>query len=217
MSKQFKIRLAIADDHQIVIDGLAAALNNFPQFEIVITANSGVDILEQFKTKTADILLTDVMMPGMSGQQLAGAVRANYPSVGIIALSMSGNGHIVDEMIKAADINAYLLKQCGINELVNAIETVFDGGQHFDPQVLEDLARHGKIQDEVKSVHLTLREKEIIALMEKDLSNKEMSSQLSISIRTVETHRKNIFRKTGTNNLLSLVKWAYEHSILTSE
>lgn len=217
MPKPIIIKLAIADDHQIVIDGLVAALKNFPQFEIVVTANSGFDILEQLEINKIDILLTDVMMPGMSGQQLASNVRTKYPSVGIIALSMSGNGHIVDEMVKAADINGYLLKQCGINELANAIETVYDGGQHFDPKVLEDLARHEKNLDAVKSVHLTLREIQIITLMEKDLSNKEISSQLSISIRTVETHRKNIFRKTGTNNLLSLVKWAYEHSILSSE
>lgn len=216
MSKDFKIRLAIADDHQIVIDGLAAALSNFSQFEIIITGNSGLEILELLKNNSIDILLTDVMMPGMNGQQLAHTVRTTYPLVGIIALSMSGNGHIVDEMINDADINGYLLKQCGINELVTAIETVFDGGQYFDPKVMEDLARHGRIKDEVRAVHLTLREKQIIELMENDLSNKEISSQLSISIRTVETHRKNIFRKTGTNNVLSLVKWAYEHSILST-
>lgn len=212
MSASAKIKIAITDDHQIVIDGLSAALRNFPHIEIVATATSGASIIEHLKTTQTDILLTDVMMPGMDGAELSQSAKEQFPELRIIALSMNGNGDQVEKMIPFID--AYLLKQCGIGELVNAIETVYDGGTYFDPSVQEERLRHRRLQQNIKETGITPREKQIIQLMEKDFSNKEISSQLCISIRTVETHRKNILRKTGTSNVLTLIKWAYEQKLL---
>ncbi|RZK72846.1 MAG: response regulator transcription factor [Pedobacter sp.] len=212
--KDLTIRLAIADDHQIVIDGLCAALKNFPFLSVVATHTNGIALLESLKINPVDILLTDVMMPGISGLELAVAVRKNFPSVKIIALSMSGSGLLVEEMIQKAAIEGYLLKHCGIEELTTAIQKVFQGERYFQETVLDELSKYNLLKGEITAVRLTSREKEIIALMEKDCGNKQIADSLFISVRTVETHRKNIFRKTGTNNLLSLVKWAYERKIL---
>src|SRR5690606_15060191 len=99
-------------------------------------------------------------------------------------------------------------------ELAAAIDKVYHGGIYFQDIILEELRIQSGLNTELEETRLTTREKQIIALMEKDLSNKEIAANLNIAVRTVETHRKNIFRKTGTNNLLSLVKWAYEHHIL---
>ena len=212
--KDLTIRLAIADDHQIVIDGLCAALKNFPFLSVVATHTNGIALLESLKINPVDILLTDVMMPGISGLELAVAVRKNFPGVKIIALSMSGSGLLVEEMIKKAAIEGYLLKHCGIEELTKAIQNVFQGEHYFQETVLDELSKYNLLKGEITTIRLTSREKEIIALMEKDCGNKQIADSLFISVRTVETHRKNIFRKTGTNNLLSLVKWAYERKIL---
>ena len=214
MSTHLKIRLAIADDHQIVIDGLCAALMNFTDLSINATNTDGLLLLEELATTPIDILLTDVMMPQISGIELAVEVKKRFPAIKIIALSMSGSGLLVEEMMTKAAIEGYLLKHCGIDELRNAIETVFSGGTYFQPTVLDELSKHIKLKQQTSAVRLTQREKEIIALMEKDRSNKQIADQLFISVRTVETHRKNIFRKTGTNNLLGLVKRAYEHKLL---
>lgn len=153
-------------------------------------------------------------MEGMSGQQLAKQVRKLYPEIKIIALSMSGVGEIVEEMINDADISGYLLKQTGKQELVDAIKKVYKGGIYFQPQILDELAKQANIKTETDTAHLTIREKEIILLLEKNLSSKEIAEQLFISVRTVETHRKNILKKTDTNNTLSLLKWAKDHKIL---
>ena len=212
--KDLTIRLAIADDHQIVIDGLCAALKNFPFLSVVATHTNGIALLESLKINPVDILLTDVMMPGISGLELAVAVRKNFPGVKIIALSMSGSGLLVEEMIQKAAIEGYLLKHCGIEELTKAIQNVFQGEHYFQETVLDELSKYNLLKGEITTIRLTSREKEIIALMEKDCGNKQIADSLFISVRTVETHRKNIFRKTGTNNLLSLVKWAYERKIL---
>ena len=208
------IRLAIADDHQIVIDGLAAALKEYKHLSIVLTGVTGEQVIELLSKQEVDILITDMMMPGMDGQQLAEEVRKRYPAIRIMALSMSGSGYMVDDLIRKVSIDGYLLKQCGITELVHAIEIVYAGGTYFQASVTEELAKVSRQHDDLNNTRLTPREKQIIALMERDLSNKEISATLFISVRTVETHRKNIFSKTGTNNVLTLVKWAYEHNIL---
>ena len=211
---QEKINIALVDDHQIIIDGLISLLKKHPSINILHTANNGEVMLQQLKQQPVDILLTDVMMPGMSGQQLAKQVKQQFPAIKIIALSMSGQGDIVEEMINEADIAGYVLKQTNANELAEAISKIYNGGVYFHEDVLKELETQANIRKEVEAVHITNREKQLIALIEKDLTNKEIAEVLTISPLTVETHRKNIFRKTGTNNALSLVKWAYEHKIL---
>jgi two-component system, NarL family, nitrate/nitrite response regulator NarL len=214
MSNNNKIRLAMVDDHQIIIDGITALLKEDKELDIVITANSAEAMLQLLYKNEVDILLTDVVMDGMSGQQLAKEVKNIFPHIKIIALSMSGVGETVEEMINDADISGYLLKQTGKQELVEAIKKVFNGEQYFQPLVLDELAKQANIKIQTTAAHLTLREKEIIQLLEKDLSNKEIAETLFLSVLTVETHRKNILRKTDTKNLLSLIKWAYEHKII---
>lgn len=215
MTQTEKIKIAITDDHQIIIDGLIALLKEHPSIGIAVTANEGSKMLQLLETNPVDILLTDVMMPGMNGRQLAKAVKQKFPSVKIIALSMSGQGDIVEEMINEADIAGYLLKQTSGTELAGAITKVYNGGEYFHEDVLKELETQANLRKEVEAIHITNREKQLLALIEKDLSNKEIAEALCISLHTVETHRKNIFRKTGTNNALSLVKWAYEHKVLT--
>jgi len=215
MTDSNKIKVALVDDHQIVIDGLKAVLHQQQQVEIVVTANSGQEILIKLQQHPVDILLSDVMMEGMNGQQLARAVKQQFPHIKIIALSMSGAGDIVEEMINDADIHGYLLKQTDKEELLQAILKVHNGGQYFQPQILAALEQQSNRAKQVSDTRLTSREIEIIRLMEQDLSNKQLAEVLNISIRTVETHRKNIFKKTNTNNVLTLVKWAYEHQLLS--
>ena len=214
---QEKINIALVDDHQIIIDGLVSLLKQHRSINILHTANDGETMLQQLQQQPVDILLTDVMMPGMSGQQLAKQVKQQFPSIKIIALSMSGQGDVVEEMINEADIAGYVLKQTNASELAGAISKVYNGGVYFHEEVLAALETQANRRKEVEAVHITNREKQLIALMEKNLTNKEIADVLCISPLTVETHRKNIFRKTGTNNALSLVKWAYEHKILLSK
>ena len=214
MNKTNKIKLALVDDHQIVIDGLIALLDKEKNIEIVATANSGIVMLQLLHQNNVDILLSDVVMDDMSGQQLAKEVGRLFPHIKIIALSMSGVGEVVEEMINDADISGYLLKQTGKDELVAAIEKVNSGGIYFQQKILDELEKQSSLRKTLNEVHITLREKEIIVLMEKDFSNKQIADKLDISVRTVETHRKNILKKTGTNNLLSLLKWAYEHKVI---
>jgi len=209
-----KVSLALVDDHQIVIDGLMALLKGEHRYEFAFATTEPKTVLENLKKHHVDVLLTDVMMPDMPGNELAKQVRKHFPDMKILALSMSGQGEIVNEMINDADISGYVLKNIGKNELVTAIEKIAGGGIYFSESVLEELRKLSNRKKENEQAHLTDREVEIIRLIEKEYSNKQIAEALFISERTVETHRKNIFRKTNTNSVIGLVKYAYEHKLI---
>ena len=208
------IRIAVVDDHQIVIDGIKALLNNYPNFVVVADTISSVKMLGLLDEISVDILLTDIMMPEMSGQLLAKNVRQQHPEIKIIALSMSGQGEVVSEMINDADISGYVLKNIGKEELAAVITKVAQGGIYFSGEVLQELQNFTAIKRVNTEVNITTRELEIIKLIAQDLSNKSIANQLFISERTVETHRKNIFRKTNSNSVIGLLKYATEHRLL---
>jgi len=134
--------------------------------------------------------------------------------VKILALSMSGQGDLVNEMIEDADISGYVLKNIGKQELITALEKIAGGGIYFCDEVLDELQRTSQRKKQHAEAHLTDREVEIIRLIEKEYDNKLIAETLFISERTVETHRKNIFRKTSTNSVIGLVKYAYEHKLI---
>jgi len=212
--KQNKITLALVDDHQIVIDGLTSLLKGHENFNFAFATTDSTEVLAKIKANPIDILLTDVMMPKLPGNQLAKKVKESFPEVKILALSMSGQGDLVNEMIEDADISGYVLKNIGKQELIRAIEKIAAGGIYFSEEVIDELQRNSQRKKQKEEAHLTAREIEIIRLIEKELNNKQIAETLFISERTVETHRKNIFRKTETNSVIGLVKFAYEHKLI---
>ncbi len=212
--KTGKITLGLVDDHQIVIDGLTSLLKGNDQFEFAFATTNSNDVVSKINSTPIDILLTDIMMPQLSGSQLAKEVKQKFPKVRILALSMSGQGDLVNEMIEDSDIAGYVLKNIGKQELVNAIEKIANGGIYFSDEVLDELERSSKRKKQNDEVHLTAREIEIIKLIEKEFNNKMIAESLYISERTVETHRKNIFRKTNMNSVIGLVKYAYLNKLV---
>ena len=212
--KTKKISLAIVDDHQIVIDGLKSLLHGHDQFEVLIECTRPLEMIALIEKQSIDILMTDVMMPGLNGAELSKLVHQRFPEIKILALSMSGQGDLVNQMIDDADISGYVLKNIGKQELVKALEKISGGGIYFSEEVLHEMTRASEMKKENAEAHLTGREIEIIQLIEKELSNKQIAERLFLSERTVETHRKNIFRKTNTSSVIGLVKYAYEHKLI---
>lgn len=212
--KNRKITLALVDDHQIVIDGLTSLLKGHEKFNFAFATTNSGEVVDKMADTQVDVLLTDVMMPKLPGNQLAKQVKEKYPEVKILALSMSGQGDMVNEMINDADISGYVLKNIGKQELVNALEKIANGGIYFSEEVIDELQRASNRRKQKEEAHLTSREVEIIQLIEKEFNNKQIAETLFISERTVETHRKNIFRKTNTNSVIGLVKYAYEHKLI---
>lgn len=212
--KSDTITLALVDDHQIVIDGLTSLLKGEAKFNFAFATTNSSEVVNRISETPVDILLTDVMMPILPGNQLAKQVRQKFPDIKILALSMSGQGDLVNEMINDADISGYVLKNIGKQELVKAIEKIAAGGIYFSEEVIDELQKASQRKKQKEEAHLTARELDIIRLIEKEFNNKLIAETLFISERTVETHRKNIFRKTNTNSVIGLVKYAYEHKLI---
>ena len=212
-----KINIAIADDHQIVIDGIKSLLKSNQFFQVVLECTQPEMMPELLANKKVDVLLTDIMMPVMNGAELAKIVKSRFPEIKILALSMSGEGALVNQMIDESNISGYVLKNIGQEELVHAIQKISSGGVYFSKEVLAEMIRDAeKRKVPSPEIPLTIREVEIIKLMEQEMNNRQIADKLFISERTVETHRKNIYRKTKTSSLLGLVKYAYEHKIANS-
>jgi two-component system, NarL family, nitrate/nitrite response regulator NarL len=212
--KHEKITLALVDDHRIVIDGLMSLLKGHEKFQFAFATTDPREVIDKLHEQPVDVLLTDVMMPGLNGNLLAKKVRENFPGIKILALSMSGQGDLINEMINDADISGYVLKNIGKQELIRAIEKIAGGSVYFSEEVIEELKRTSQRRKQNEDAHLTDREIEIIRLIEKEYNNRQIAEALFISERTVETHRKNIFRKTNTNSVIGLVKYAYEHKLV---
>lgn len=209
-----KINIAIVDDHQIVIDGLKSLLKANEDFNVILECTRPEMMPDLLDKQHIDVLLTDIMMPVMTGAELAKIVKHKFPQIRILALSMSGQGDLVNKMIDESDISGYVLKNIGQDELLFAIEKISTGGVYFSKEVLDEIVKDAKkTKETVAEIPLTIREIEIIKLIEQEKNNKQIAEVLFISERTVETHRKNIYRKTKTSSLIGLVKYAYGHKI----
>lgn len=212
--KENRIILALVDDHQIVIDGLMSLLKGHERFVFAFATTDPTEVVNKLDTQPVDILLTDIMMPRLPGNELAKIVKHKFPQIKILALSMNGTGDLVNEMINEANVGGYVLKNIGKKELITALEKIAAGGIYFSEEVIQELQQTDQRKKENEEARLTSRELEIIGLIEKEFSNKQIAETLFISERTVETHRKNIFRKTNTNSVIGLVKYAYEHRLV---
>lgn len=201
------IKIAIVDDHQIVIDGLQLLLESAPQVQVVSVATNGFELLEQLQKKIIDpdILILDLMMPVISGYEFSLIMKKEFPHVKVMILSMNLDGKVVGELIENAAIEGFLSKSISKKELIGAIEKVYEGGQYFSEEVIKELEKYAKIEDQREEFRLSARELEVIGLIAKGCTNKQIAAHLFLSEKTVETHRKNIFRKTQTHNVGSLL------------
>lgn len=204
-------KIFIVDDHQMVIDGLSMLIKAVPGFEIAGVSNDPEKAMDLLKETSVDILLTDVSMTGMSGAELTRHVRKQYPDIKVLALSMFGDSMVVSEMMDAG-VSGFILKNTGIQELEEALKKVAAGGNYYSADITKRLVESYK--DNQEGNHLTDREIEIIRMIEREYSNKQIAHLLFISERTIETHRKNIFRKTNTQTVVGLLKYAYERKII---
>ena len=207
-----KIKLVLVDDHQMLLDGLAALLRGEQRFDLVGLCNNAKYALELIETTAPDIVITDINMPEISGVELTRMIRKYYPKIKVLALSMFGERSTISEMLEAG-ISGYILKNTGKEELIKALIKVQEGGMYFSYEINEELiksiSQKAEIKEEIQ-VRLTERELEIVKLIAAEKSNLEIATQLFISERTVETHRKNIFRKTNTKGVVGLLKLAME-------
>lgn len=211
------INLVLADDHQIILDGISNLLSEEVDIEIIAECNNGEEVLTFLKSNQPDILLLDLDMPIMNGMECAEKVKAQYPDVKIAILTMHEEKALIQKFI-ALGVQGYFLKTIKKKELIHAIRTIDDGDEYFPSAVTKALVSPQKeLVDVTQSPllnDLTNRELEIIKLVASGSTNKEIGNQLHISPRTADTHRTNIMRKLELKNVADLVRFAFQNKLI---
>ncbi|CTQ51005.1 response regulator transcription factor [Jannaschia donghaensis] len=202
------IRVMIVDDHPMVVDGMRALLETYDDLSVVGTFRNGRDAIEQVATLTPDVILLDLNMPEMNGLAATEILRDRHPQVAILILSM----HDAPEYVATAlrhGASGYCLKDQPTEEIRRAIDTVLRGDRYLCPgaETALEPSTDG-------SEPLTSREQTILLLLAQGRSNKQVAGELDISVRTVETHRKNLKRKLGIATTAGLTRYAMEHGVL---
>lgn len=205
------MKIYLTDDHAILLGGLIKILSTEEDFEVVGSAGNVAETLDDLTRLNVDLLITDYNLPDDDGLTLVRRARTKYPSLKIIVLSMHDEAHLIKEILKEG-VDGYILKKDSHEELVNAVRAVKNGRVYLSSDVNTMLMKGLHSNDEQRL--LTDREREILKLIAREYTNKQMAEELFISERTVETHRKNIFRKTKTNNLVGLIKFAYANNLI---
>ena len=218
MSIHKKIKLCLVDDHQIVIDGIRGYLKNEKDIQLIGVATNANEAMEILKRKTVDIIITDISMSDISGIQLSRMIRLEYPEIKIIALSMHSDLATVSEAIQAG-VSGYLLKNMAKEELITAIHKIYNKEVYYSPQISNSLIdtfvkKKSTSDSEQEVITLTQREIEILKMIGNEFSNRKIANELHISERTVEFHRKNLFAKTNSKNIIGLIKYAYHHKLI---
>lgn len=209
-----EIRILIVDDHQIILDGLTSLLSSEGDFRVVGTAINGKEALETLNILTVDVVLMDIDMPIMNGLDAAGKIKRKPDAPKIIILSMHKDSGMVKNLIEMG-VDGYLIKNSGKEEMVNAIRQVAQGKKVFSSDVTMSLIGNQEGSGKSKAgIDLTEREIEILRLIVDGFSNKEIGEQLYISHRTVDTHRTNMMKKLGVNNIAGLVSFAIKNKIV---
>jgi DNA-binding NarL/FixJ family response regulator len=212
--KRKKIRMAIAEDHQMVIDGILSMLHKHEYFKAVIFTTNPKELLRQMACTPVDILFADITMLYRHGYELANKVKELFPRVKMVAFFEKGQTTIVNTMIEEGTLSGYVLKSTDKQTLTKTLEHMVEHIYSNDKTLQEIPSPAVSLRKEAPETHLTGRELEVIRLIEQEYSNKQIAERLFISERTVETHRKNIFRKTKTNSVIGLIKYAYEHKLV---
>ncbi|MCH7413453.1 response regulator transcription factor [Belliella sp. R4-6] len=205
------MKIFLVDDHAILLDGIKSILEREPALKVIGEANTAEIALEFIKQNEVELLITDFNLPEMDGLALVRLVKKISPKTKIIMLSMHDEVHLVKEILKEG-IDGYILKNDSHKELLSAITAVNAGKIYLSNDINKIIINSLQFPDEERM--LTDREREILKLIAKEFSNRDIADQLFISERTVETHRKNIFRKTKTNSLVGLIKFAYANNLI---
>lgn len=205
------IRIAIADDHQMFIDGIHSILESVAHIQIVAEAENGLELIKAVEKYSPDIVLTDIRMPGMDGVAAVKYLSENHPNIPVLVLSMFDQEEDILEMLKAG-ASGYLLKKAGKRELLTAIESLLNDRPYYSPSIEADLRKKIGNQElfEPQSP-LTKREREILKLLARGKTSRQIANELVISKYTVDTHRKNIHKKLDIKTNTGLVRYALDN------
>ncbi len=214
MSENQTITIALVDDHDMIHNGVQLLLRKDNRYQILHQSYDGSECLDKLADQPVDLILSDISMPAMDGLTLTKIVKDQYPEIKVLLLTMHNEDEIIYDAIDA-NADGYVLKNTTSKELKYAIEKVIDGGIHYSDEIIEKITKglqHHK--KEKVEISLTERELEVVQLLCDEYTTKEIAQKLFLSPNTIETHRKNILKKTGCRSTVGLVRFAILHQLI---
>jgi two-component system response regulator NreC len=206
-----KLKILLADDHALMRDGLISLINSQPDMEVVGDASDGMEALAQVELTAPDVVLMDISMPVLDGIQTTARLKRLHPQIKVLALSAYDNQVYLRQLLEAG-ASGYVLKRTAAKGLIEAIRLVAGGGTYLDPELVgmieRDADKRVKLRGESVRGDLTGREQEILIMVAKGHTNKEISAHLGISVKTVEVHKGNILSKLDLKNRADVVRYA---------
>lgn len=214
------INILLVDDHDIVRDGLKTLLEDEEEFNVVAEAQNGDEAVEACRQYDVDFIIMDINMPGTNGIEATKKIKEEHSEIKILALTMMDEDQHIRQMIEAG-ASGYILKSSNRDELVDAITSILEGQHYFSEEasrsVMMDLVQGNTDKTGSDPGKLTEREIQILELIVKQYTNQQIADELYISIRTVDSHRRNLLQKTGAKNTAGLVTYAIKHDLVELE
>jgi DNA-binding NarL/FixJ family response regulator len=215
MKSTNKFAILLADDHEIMLDGLSAIINAEPTLQVIDVARNGSELVAKYEQLLADLCIVDLDMPVMNGLQASELLIKKHEDIKIIILTMHKENSIL-KRLKAMGIKGYVLKTCDSDELLFAIKQVLKGKTYFSEGIISEypLAQETETSDMAKISQLTKRELEIVKLLCEGLSNIKIAEKLYLSPSTVDNHRASIMRKLDVHNIVELTRFCLGNRLL---
>ena len=208
------IRIALADDHAIVTGGIKQMLSTTSNISVVATVSNANDLMEMLRVTTLDLLITDLSMLGVSGVELVEKVRRQYPQMPVLVLSMHNEAPIVSRALKAGAAG-YVTKDSEPEVLISAIRTIAGGGRYIDPVLVDKVVFDMQKPEGDSLQSLSDRELQVLTLFARGSGLKEIAGHLSVSPKTISTHKMRLMQKLGISNNAELIRFAVQHGLVT--
>ncbi|HNW49741.1 MAG TPA: response regulator transcription factor [Prolixibacteraceae bacterium] len=204
------MKIAIVDDHTILRNGLKMLLRDMQNTEVVIEASNGKEFIDQLQHVVPDLVIIDINMPVMKGDEAVKIARQMHPNLKVIVLSMNSEEQFF-KIMNDLGVDGYIIKESDYDELEHAIETVMKGGKYFSQELLLNMVNNRAPNT---NIQLTEREQTVLNFLCRGFSANEIADKLFISPRTVEKHRSDLLLRTGTPNSVSLVVFAIKNALV---
>lgn len=214
------MRIMVVDDHQLTRQGLCSLIEDSPQLNLVAEAGDGRSALRKINSTRPHVVVMDLAMPDMNGIEATRQIHRDYPEIKILALSMHTDKEYVRQAL-VAGCNGYVVKDCAFDELVTALQTVNDGRRYLSPQVadvvVDEYLHQPHISKNKVYTDLSTREREVLQLIAEGYSTRAIADKLIVSVKTIETHRRNIQQTLKINSLAELTKYAVRAGLTSLE
>lgn len=207
------ITIVLADDHQVMRDGVRMILESQPDLRVIGTADDGAAVIDLVAALHPDVAVLDIAMPVVNGLAAARTLRQRAPNTRVIFLSMHEGEEYFKEALRAGAVG-YVLKRAAATDLVAAIRAVQRGETYLDPQLAQQLSNATGKSVLTSPVDLTERELEVLVLVSEGLTNRQIAARLNISVKTVQSHRTNIMEKLDLHDRTDLVKYAIRRGLI---